>query len=113
MLRAALGMVDLVMGPFAPCPAQGQVFGREFQPSRSSRFLPEAHRVQGGTQRRPRTNALERVAAVVGELDAQPCLRLGLKELAAGLEKLAEVGVSVIAKFEGVRIPKIAGRGAS
>src|SRR5258708_4891468 len=44
MLRAALGMVDLVTGPLAPCPAQGQVFGREFQPSRSSRARDDGAR---------------------------------------------------------------------
>ena len=55
-------------------------------------FLPEAHRVQGRGQRRPADHALEGIAALVGKLDALPGLRQGLAELAAGLEKLAEVG---------------------
>ena len=48
--------------------------------------------MQGRGQRRPVAHALEGIAALVGELDALPGLRQGLAQLAAGLEKLAEVG---------------------
>ena len=48
--------------------------------------------MQGRGQRRPADHALDGIAALVGKLDALPGLRQGLAQLAAGLEKLAEVG---------------------
>ena len=55
-------------------------------------FLPEARRMQGRGQRRPVDQTFRGIAALVGKLDALPGLRQGLAQLAAGQDKLAEVG---------------------